>query len=183
MLSMRSAICGLILCGVTPIAEAADKPAATTEKRFALPAGQTMVIKWSAGWADIAPPTGAPVGTVAFSGPDASKMRAMLVPMPPDPNFTGDSGNLRIVARNMARELEDSGGEVDHEQKPIEGANVRGFYVKATDHKPKPGEFSFIYAGPIAIGTRPYVFQILWNAGGEAAANNALAALKTVRIQ
>ena len=182
MLSMRSTICGLILCGVAPFVDAADKPA-PGEKRFALPAGQTMVIRWSAGWADIAVPPGTPAGTVAFSGPDASKMRVMLVPMPPDPNFTGDTGNLRILARNIARELEESGGEVDHEQKPIEGANVRGFYVKGIDHKPKPGEFSFIYAGPLSIGMRPYVFQILWNAGGEAAANNALAALKTVRIQ
>lgn len=182
MSTMRSAICGLILCGLAPLVDAADKPAAG-EKRFALPAGQTMVIKWSAGWADLSPPTGSPNGTVAFSGPDASKMRVMLVPLPPDPNFTGDTGNLRIIARNMARELEDSGGEVDHEQKPIEGPNVRGFYVKGIDPKPKPGEFSFIYAGPVSIGTRPYVFQILWNTDAEQHANAALAALKTLRIQ
>jgi hypothetical protein len=182
MPSMRSAICGLILCAVAPLSFAADKPA-SAEKRFALPAGESLVIKWTAGWADIAAPTGAPVGTVAFSGPDASKMRVMLVPLPPDPNFTGDAGNLRIMARNMSRELEQSGGEVDPEQKAIEGPNVRGFYVKGIDHKPKPGEFSFIYAGPLAISTRPYVFQILWNTGGDAAANAALAALKSVRIQ
>jgi len=180
---LRGSICGLLLFGAAPVAEAADKPAAPSEKRFTLPAGQTMVIKWNPGWADISPPEGSPVGTVAFSSADASKMRAMLVPLPPDPNFTGDTGNLRILARNMARELENSGGEVDPEQKPIEGPNVRGFYVKGIDPKPKPGEFSFIYAGPLSIGTRPYVFQILWNAGGEAAANNALAALRTVRIQ
>lgn len=182
MPSSRNLICGLILCGVLPLAVAADKPAAA-EKRFALPGGQTLVIKWSAGWADIAVPVGAPVGTVTFGGPDASKMRVMLVPLPPDPNFTGDPGNLRILARNLARELEDSGGEVNHEQQALEGPNMRGFYVKGIDHKPKPGEFSFIYAGPLVISAKPYVFQILWNAGGEAPANAALAALKTVRIQ
>lgn len=182
MPSMRSTICGLILCGVAPFVDAADKPV-PGEKRFALPAGQTMVIKWSAGWADIAVPPGTPAGTVAFSGPDASKMRAVIVPLPPDPNFTGDSGNLRTITTNMARELEGSGGEVDHEQRPIEGANVRGFYVKGIDRKPKPGEFAFIYAGSLSIGSRPYVFQILWNTGGDAAADAALAALKSVRIQ
>jgi len=182
MSSMRSAICGLILCSVAPLALAADKPA-PPEKRFALPGGETLVMKWTAGWADIAAPAGSPAGTVTFSGPDPSKMRVMLVPLPPDPNFTGDAGNLRILARNMARELENSGGEVDHEQKPLEGTNVRGFYVKGVDHNPKPGEFTFIYAGPLAIGSRPYVFQVLWNQGGEAAANNALTALKSVRIQ
>lgn len=182
MPSMRSVLCGLILCGVVPLSVAADK-AVPAEKRFTLPAGEVMVIKWSAGWADIAAPQGSPAGTVTFSGPDPAKMRVMIVPLPPDPNFTGDIGNLRILARNMARELENSGGEVDHEQKAIEGPNVRGFYVKGIDHTPKPGEFSFIYAGPLAVGTRAYVFQVLWNAGGEAAANNALAALKSVRIE
>ena len=179
---MRSVLCGLILCGVVPFAVAADK-AAPAEKRFALPAGETLVIKWTAGWADIAAPAGSPAGTVTFSGPDPSRMRVMIVPLPPSPNFTGDDGNLRILTRNMVREMEASGGEVNHDQIAIEGPDVRGFYVKGIDHKPKPGEFSFIYAGPLAISSRPYVFQILWNAGGEGAANNALAALKTARIQ
>jgi hypothetical protein len=182
MPSLRTVICGLILCGVVPFAVAADKPGAA-EKRFELPGGQALLIKWSAGWAEIAAPVGAPAGTVAFSGPDASKMRVMLVPMPPNPNFTGDAGNLRILARNIARELEASGGEVNHEQLAIEGPNVRGFYVKGIDHKPKPGEFTFIHAGPLSISSRAYIFQILWNTGGEAAAANALAALKSVRIQ
>jgi hypothetical protein len=179
---MRSVLCGLILCGVAPLTAAADRPAAA-EKRFALPAGEMLVIRWSAGWADIGAPAGTPAGTVTFSGPDASKMRVMLVPLPPDLNFTADAGNLQVIARNMARELENSGGEVDHEQKPIEGPNVRGLYVKGIDHHPKPGEFTFIYAGPLAIGKRAYVFQILWNAGGETAANDALSALGSIRIQ
>ena len=57
MSSMRSAICGLILCGVAALAAAADKLVAS-EKRFALPAGESLVIQWSAGWTDIAPPPG-----------------------------------------------------------------------------------------------------------------------------
>jgi hypothetical protein len=85
--------------------------------------------------------------------------------------------------RNMVHEMEASGGEVNHDQMSIEGPNVRGYYVKGIDHHPKPGEFTFICAGPLSISSRPYVFQILWNAGGESAATNALAALKTVRIQ
>jgi len=179
---MRQLICGLIICGVLPFAVAADKPASAT-KRFNLIGGQVMVIQWSAGWADIAAPAGVPDGSVAFSGADPSKMRVLIVPLPPNPNFTGDDDSLRILARNMARELEQSGGQVDHEQQPIEGPDVRGFYVKGVDPKPKPGEFTFIYAGPLSIASRPYVFQILWNEGGEKAANTALAALKSVRIQ
>jgi hypothetical protein len=182
MSAMCRMVFGLLLCGVAALGSAADKPT-SAEKRFSLPSGEALVIRWNASWTDATPPAGSPVGTVAFNGPDASKMRVLLVPLPPNPNFTGDAGNLRILARNMARELEESGGEVNHEQQPIEGQNVLGFYVKGIDHNPKPGEFTFIYAGPLAVGSRPYVFQILWNTGGEGAANAALAALKTVRIQ
>jgi hypothetical protein len=170
---------GLALAAEKP---AADKPA-SAEKRFALPAGESLVIKWNGTWTEASPPAGSPVGTVAFNGPDAAKMRVLIVPLPPNPNFTGDAGNLRILMRNMARELEESGGEVNPEHQAIEGQNVRGFYVRGVDHKPKPGEFSFIYAGPLSISSRAYVFQILWNTGGETAANAALAALRTVRIQ
>ena len=182
MPSVRQVICCLILCGVAPLAAAADK-AAPAVKRFDLPSGEKLAIQWNAGLADIAAPAGVPPGTVTFSGTDASKMRVMLVPLPPNPNFTGDDGNLRILTRNMARELEASGGEVNHDQLAIQGTHVRGFYVKGVDPKPKPGEFTFIHAGMLAIGSRPYVFQILWNTGGEAAAGKALAALKTVRIE
>jgi hypothetical protein len=182
MPSMRSLICVLALFAVLPLAGAADK-VAPAEKRFALPGGETLVIKWTAGWTDIAPPPGTPAGTVAFSGPDASKMRVVLVPMPANPNFTSDEANLRTLAANMARELEKSGGEVSHEPLALEGKGVRGLYVKGIDHHSKPGEFSFVYAGPLAIGARPYVFQIVWNEGGEAAANQALAALENIRIQ
>jgi len=175
-------IWGVVFTAFAGLAPAADK-APSADKRFALPAGESMVIKWNASWKEVSPAADSPLGTVSFNGPDSAKMRVNIAPLPPNPNFTGDIGNLRILARNMARELEESGGEVDLEQVPIEGQNVRGFYVKGIDHKPKPGEFSFIYAGPLSISSRAYVFQILWNTGGESAANAALAALRTVRIQ
>ena len=178
----RRMFCGLMLGGITALTAAADKPA-RAEKRFTLPAGESFVIQWNSSWTEASPPAGSPLGTVAFNGPDAAKMRVLIVPLPPNPNFTGDAGNLRILMRNMARELEESGGEVDHEQISLEGAHVRGFYVKGIDHKPKPGEFTFIYAGPLSIDSRAYVFQILWNEGGEPAAKAALAAIKTVHIQ
>ena len=173
---------GVIFAAFAALAPAADK-AASADKRFALPAGESLVIKWNAGWAEVSAAADSPAGTVSFNGPDATKMRVNIAPLPPNPNFTGDTGNLRILTRNVARELEELGAEVDHEQRPIEGQNVRGFYVKGIDHKPKPGEFSFIYAGPLFISSRAYVFEIVWNTGGEAAANAALAALRTVRIQ
>lgn len=173
---------GVVFVAFAGLAPAADK-AVSADKRFALPAGESMVIKWNASWTQASPSAESPMGSVSFNGPDAAKMRVNIVPLPPNPNFTGDIGNLRILARNVARGLEEIGAEVDHELMPIEGQNVRGFYVKGIDRKPKPGEFSFIHAGPLFISSRAYAFEILWNTGGESAANAALAALRTARIQ
>src|SRR5262245_51554180 len=120
-MSMRAVICSLILCGVAPLAAAADK-AAPAEKRFELPSGEKLVISWTAGWADFAAPAGVPPGTVTFSGPDAAKMRVMIVPLPPNPNVTGDDGNLRILMSNLASEMEKT-GQVNEPQ-AIEGPNM-----------------------------------------------------------
>ena len=177
---MRSLVCGAMLCGAVPFPAAADKPAAA-EKRFELPSGQKLAIRWMAGWTDFAAPPGVPPGTVTFSGPDASRMRVMIVPLPPDARFTGDAESLRMLMGNLAREMEKT-GQVS-EPLPIEGPGVNGLYVKGVDPKPKPGEFSFIYAGPLSISKSAFVFQVVWNAGGEAVADQALAALKTLRIE
>lgn len=180
MPSMRIAVCGLLICGMASLAVSADKTA-FAEKRFALPAGGSLVMKWASGWAGIAPPPSVPAGTVSFSGPDASRMRVLLMPVPTEAGFTSEFESLRTLTSNVARELATS-GEVDKLHRTIEGPNMRGLYVKGVDLPPKPGEFSFIYSGAIAIDARPFVFQILWNAGGEANAEAALVALKTVRI-
>src|SRR5262245_33673989 len=108
MTSMRRLICGMILCGMAPLALAADK-AAPAEKQFALPAGGSLVLKWTSGWADLAPPPGVPPGTVAFSGPDAAKMRALVVPVPPEAGITSDPESLKALTSNVALELAKSG--------------------------------------------------------------------------
>ena len=45
------------------------------------------------------------------------------------------------------------------------------------------GDYTDAYTGALSISSRAYLFEVVWNKGGEAAANAALAALKTVRIQ
>jgi hypothetical protein len=45
------------------------------------------------------------------------------------------------------------------------------------------GEYTDAYTGALSINSRVYLFEVLWIKSGEVAANTALAALKTVRIQ
>ena len=181
---MRKIFFGLLVAGLVTAASAADKP-------ITLDSGDTLTIKWGADWVVGAPLPESPFGTVTIHGPDPLLWRMTLAPLPPHPTLTGDTGNLRIYVRNMARGLENGGVEVDAEHRTLEGANARGFYFKAHDSRKKTkaqikqtgGAYTDGYTGALSIGARPYLFEVVWNKGGETAANTSLASLKTVRIK
>jgi hypothetical protein len=161
---------GLLLAGFAAVAPAADK-------RISLPTGDTITIS---GWRD---------SWVVGHAEDPTKWRAMISPVASDPALTGDVGNLRIYVRNMARALENGGLDVDPEQKTIDPSAARGFYVKAHDPNPalhaksKEDMYADGYTGAMKVGSKPYLFEIAWNKGGEADANVVLGLMKSLRVQ
>jgi hypothetical protein len=163
--------------------------ALAADKRIELNTGDTLVLSWREGWMVGTPPPKSPDGAMVFHGADKTKWRVVLAPLPPHPTLTGDVGNLRIYVRNMARALENGGVSVDPEQLTFEGNSARGFYFKAHDPNPKAhaknkdDPFTDGYTGAVSLGSRPYLFEVVWNPGSEADANAALAALKTIRKQ
>ena len=183
-MSLRGIFLGLWLAAFAVSASAADK-------RFKMEGGDTLVIKAGDDWVAGDQMADSPFGTFTIHGPDKTQWRLTLAPLPPHPTLTGDTGNLRIYVRNMARAMDNGGVQVDEEQKTIEGANARGFYFKAHDSRKKTrqqikssgGEYTDAYTGALSINSRAYLFEVVWNAGSESAANAALAAIKTIRIQ
>jgi hypothetical protein len=183
-MSQRRMFFGLLLAGLATIASA-------DARRFKLEGGDTLSINGGADWVvgDLLPES--PFGTLTIHGADKTLWRLTLAPLPPHPTLTGDTGNLRIYVRNMSRGMDNGGVQVDEEQKALEGTNARGFYFKAHDSRPKTkaqikatgGAYTDTYTGALSINSRAYLFEVVWNKGGETAANAALAALKTVRIQ
>ena len=65
----------------------------------------------------------------------------------------------------------------------IEGPNARGYYFKATDPAPKPGEHVYMYQGIVGGLPASATFTILFNPGAEKEAAAALAAIGTLRIR
>jgi hypothetical protein len=183
-MSSRGIFLGILLA-IASVTASADN------KRFKLEGGDTLSINGGADWIAGELLQDSPFGTLTIHGPDKALWRLTLAPLPPHPTLTGDTGNLRIYVRNMARAMDNGGVQVDEEQKPLDGANARGFYFKAHDSRPKTkqqikatgGEYTDTYTGALSINSKAYLFEVVWNKGGEAAANAALAALKTVRIQ
>ncbi|HEV7606791.1 MAG TPA: hypothetical protein VGO61_05610 [Steroidobacteraceae bacterium] len=183
-MSLRRMLLGLLVTGFFTVASAADK-------QVTLEGGDTLTMRWGADWVVGDTPPQSPFGTLTIHGADAAQWRLTLAPLPPHPTLTGDVGNLRIYVRNMSRGLENGGVDVDQEQKSLEGNAARGFYFKARDVRPKTkaqikavgGDYTDTYTGALSINSRAYLFEVVWTKGGETAANAALAALKTVRIQ
>ena len=183
-MSLRGMFLGLVLASMAVSATAADK-------RFKMEGGDTLSIKGGDDWIMGDQIEGSPFGTLTIHGVDKAQWRLTFAPLPPHPTLTGDTGNLRIYVRNMARAMDNGGVQVNEEQKPIEGASARGFYFKAHDSRKKTrqqikatgGDYTDAYTGALSINSKAYLFEVVWNPGGEAAANAALAAIRTVRIQ
>jgi hypothetical protein len=195
----RTMLLGLLLA-VGSLAAAADQ-------RIPLPGGEVMTLPWDPSWAVAPNEDKDPHGTVRFNNGSRGLWEVSLAPLPPHPSLTADTGNLRIYLRSMIRLLENGGVTVEQEHRNFEGGTAKGFYVRAHDvkaaalretksgtsnnagiptkstNKPKPLDYSDGYVGAISIGGRPYVFEVLWNAGGEKPASAALTALRSVRIQ
>lgn len=155
-----------------------------------MPDGQTLTIRAGADWTVGKPAADAPEGSVALTGPDATKWRLTVAPLPPHPTFTGDVGNLRIYVRGMARAAEDSGASVDSEHRTLNGQGVSGFYVQARDTRKKTksqiaksGDFTDAYFGAVNVDNVPYLFEIVWIAGGEKSAQAALSSIRNIRIR
>jgi hypothetical protein len=158
------------------------------ERRISLTTGDTFVLNWRDGWTVGEVPKDAPAGAMVFHGGDAKRWRATVSPLPPHPSLTGDIGNLRIYVRNMSRMLENGGVDVQSEQKAIDGPNAHGVYFQGHDSNPKAHAkgkdqpYSDGFMGAMSLGGKPYLFEVTWNAGGEADAKNALDALKSLRL-
>jgi hypothetical protein len=194
-MDMLRTLAGLVLALLSATAAAADK-------RVPLPGGESMIIGWNAAWVVAEPENVDPIGTVRFNGGDRVLWEVSIAPMPPHPSLTADTGNLRIYVRSMVRMLEQGNVIVDHEQRTLEGVS-KGFYVKGHDvkaaalqqgkaasanavaakGKPKAPDYANGYFGALSVSGRAYVFEVLWNTGGEKGAEAALAAMRTLRIQ
>jgi hypothetical protein len=165
--------------------------AVAADRSVPLETGQTLSIRWGTDWTVGDPIPEAPHGAVTLHGPDPTKWRLTLAPLPPHPTLTGDQGNLRMYVRMMARGIENTGAQVDSEHVPVNGPHARGFQFKVRYSSSKPkrqirlqgGDYAEGYTGALSIDGKAYLFEVLWNKGGEAAADHALAALKTISIR
>jgi hypothetical protein len=143
----------------------------------------TLVLSIDANWKRL-PEEDLPEGfedAVGFRIGDGTTMQWLLVPQNSAPPGSGSAANLRMLTLDMKRMLASQDALTSEDLLTLDGPDIRGFYIRATDPHPKAGEWKYMYTGWVAVNEFPVMFNIVWNTGGQTAADRALAAVKGMR--
>jgi hypothetical protein len=114
---------------------------------------------------------------------DGSTMQWLVAPANELGRGMGKGADVRALTMELKEMLEADGGVVSDGLQTIQGERAQGYYIKAVDPSPRPGEWKFMYTGWVAVDSHPVMFNIVWNAGGQSAADRALASVRSMRLQ
>jgi hypothetical protein len=156
-------------------------PASAADHRHKFQDG-TLIVSVDSTWNEVKDFPEDVIDAVGFRVGDGSLMQWLLQPGSGAPAGSGAGGNLRIMAMQLKRMLEEKTSDISDALLPIGGSGVTGYYVRAVDPDPGPDEWKYMYTGYVAVNDVPIMFNIVWNQGGQAAADRALAAVKTLRL-
>lgn len=114
---------------------------------------------------------------------DGSTMQWLVAPANERGRGMGAGGDVRGLTQELSEFVKEQGGEISGGLITLEGARAKGYYVKAVDPAPKPGEWKYMYTGWVSVDSHPVMFNIVWNAGGQSSADRALESVKSMRLQ
>ena len=143
------------------------------------PAGSagSLQVRIDDGWRETRPPSDSGA-TVSIESKVPGQMQLLLTPIP----LTNSGGDTRAIVQRTASQLGPQSVEKTLRVEPLQGTEARGYYFKATDPAPKPGEFQFLYQGAVVVGRSLVTFTVLFNRGAEKDAESALSAVRELRL-
>jgi hypothetical protein len=135
--------------------------------------GGKFQLPWSGNWSEV---TGADVPPIAVAfetkgDPLAMRVSLVAVPTQNDPRAVSEEG-LRYFIGKAIEDLQPQAVEHKLEAQPLAGPR-KGFFVRATDKAPKPGEYKYVESVIVAVGEVPVFATILFNDAGAADATKA----------
>jgi hypothetical protein len=141
------------------------------------PAGMlgTLRIELDDSWTDIRS-RDAPIAITAKAP------NRFLLLVTPVPVRELDDARLRDLVQGGAKGIAASSVEKTLTLREIRGAGSKGYYVKATDAAPKPGDYKVLYQGALAMGNAVVMFTVLHNPESSADAEAALGALGNAKL-
>jgi hypothetical protein len=172
---MRAAIAGMVMICTAGLAS--GEPAAAP-RSFDI-GGSSVALPWSAGWAvdaSVKDPK-----SLEFTATDAHAMRTVISKAPPNAPVHNDT-QLQFLVKYMADELAPQSVEKKLEIKPVGNSSGPGYYVCATDPKPKPDEYKYICQGALLLDDGVLTFTLLYNEPGIPESKQVLGALAALEV-
>jgi len=153
----------------------------STARRYELPGFHALELELPAGWQDAVDeqPGGAAI-TIELRPQAGSGFEVFLTPEPngEPPGRIDDAETLRARVRDAALRQEPGSVALPLELRRLQGTDGVGFYFVATDYTPAPDELPNLLQGALLVGGLILRFEILSDAGQDAAVAQALALLQ-----
>jgi hypothetical protein len=112
-------------------------------------------------------------GTITIESKERGRLQFLLTPLP----IGGADADVQQLVQQTANRIGPQSVEKALVIEPLRGAEVKGYYFKATDPAPKAGEYRFMYQGAVRIRSLLVMFTVLYNGAAERDAAAALAAI------
>jgi hypothetical protein len=154
--------------------------AASTPQSFALPGHGTLLFNVPAGWQTNEKQLQGGPPTIQF-GPRSGAAFAVLITAVWGTTRAGapDDAGIRSAVTSAAKDAEPRSVEGSLSLQDFSGSTGHGYYFRATDKAPPPGEWKYLTQGMVRTGAIALTFSILTNDGGEATEK---AALEMIRL-
>lgn len=138
----------------------------------------SLQIDLKQGWRVTQPPPDSGT-TISIEAATPGRMRLLMTPLP-TPQSDKD---LRDATQHAADGIGPQSVEKTPAVKPLRGGEASGYYFKATDPAPKPGEYRYLYQGVVGLRSIIVTFTVLYNDGAERDAEDALSAVRALKLR
>ncbi len=150
--------------------------AASTLQHFKLPGHGTLILNVPDAWRSDEKQTEAGPPTIGFGAKSGAPFVVLITAVwGPTPGASvPDDAKIRATVASAAKSAESQSVERTLPLQDLQGTSGHGYYFKATDKAPPPGEFKYLAQGMIRTGAIALTFTILTNDGQEGVAKAAL---------
>ena len=156
--------------------------AVAAPQSFVLPGHGTLLLNVSDGWkSDLKQPPGRLPPTIGFGGQSGGSFIVLVTAVwgSSPGGAAPDDAKIKSTVASAAKSAETQSVEGSLALQEVVGPSGRGYYFRATDQAPKPGEWKYLTQGMIRTGGIALTFTILTN-DGQAAMEKA--ALEMIRL-
>ena len=125
------------------------------------------------------PPPADSAAAISIESRKPGQLQILLTPLP----VRRDDAEVRQLVQETSEKIAPQSVEKTLTLRPLQGARVKGYYFRATDPAPNPGEYRFMYQGAASVDGMLVTFTVLFNDGAENEASSAMTAIRGMALR